>query len=207
MIKIDKNQTLSLAATIQCCILVQQLARLGATDENTLSRLVSTIFNFNTADPEELYFGSQTLKPGLKFIVNSASTQMDQDRVEVLSLINAVQQVQKSVTKNSSVEMLLGKKLQEHAPNQNDIPYGDSNWSAFNQIYVDTLSTIEPKIIVKGEANLLKNPVNVNKIRSGLLAAVRSAYLWNTVGGRRWHLLLWRKQYLHNAQSLLSTIS
>lgn len=196
-----------LAATLQCCISIQRLARHGATDENMLTRMVATVLDFSTVEPEKLYGGAQTLKTGLKFIQDSGPGQMDSDRVEVLSLTNAVQQIQKVLVNTPVIQNSLGEKLNYLHSQELGFPYSNDSWEKFNQIYIKTLGTLEPKIIVKGEQNWLQNPLTVAKIRSGLLAAVRSAYFWNSLGGKRWHLLLLRKQYINNARTLLTNLA
>jgi high frequency lysogenization protein len=206
-VKVNNAQTMCLAATLQCCISIQRLARHGATDENMLTRMVATVLDFSTVEPEKLYGGAQTLKTGLKFIQDSGPGQMDSDRVEVLSLTNAVQQIQKVLVNTPVIQNSLGEKLNYLHSQELGFPYSNDSWEKFNQIYIKTLGTLEPKIIVKGEQNWLQNPLTVAKIRSGLLAAVRSAYFWNSLGGKRWHLLLLRKQYINNARTLLTNLA
>jgi high frequency lysogenization protein len=70
-------------------------------------------------------------------------------------------------------------------------------------LYTQTISTLQPRIIVNGEHNHVSNPSNANKIRALLLAAIRSAVLWRQCGGTRWQLLFNRKAILAQAQKLL----
>ena len=49
------------------------------------------------------------------------------------------------------------------------------------------------------------HPNVVAKVRGALLAAVRSAYFWYQLGGRRWHMMFWRRQYGEFARGLLAT--
>jgi len=54
------------------------------------------------------------------------------------------------------------------------------------------LSTLQRRIQVKGNAIYLQQPGVAERIRCLLFAAVRSAYLWRQLGGKRYHLLFWR---------------
>lgn len=88
---------------------------------------------------------------------------------------------------------------------------GDSRYchtniiAALAELYQETVSTFSFRIQVTGEPRYLQNQDNANKIRSLLLAGVRSAILWEQVGGKRWHLLLFRKQISKAAKNLLNS--
>jgi high frequency lysogenization protein len=69
-------------------------------------------------------------------------------------------------------------------------------------IYQDTLSQLRFRIKVNGSAQHLQDKQNADIIRALLLAGLRSAFLWRQLGGRRWKLLLQRKQILETAQKL-----
>ncbi len=66
-----------------------------------------------------------------------------------------------------------------------------SRHSVINKIdglYQDYISSLSPRIIVRGEQNYLRNDDNAAKIRSLLLAGIRAAVLWQQLGGSRWKL-------------------
>ncbi|MFQ5761234.1 MAG: DUF489 family protein, partial [Acidiferrobacterales bacterium] len=74
------------------------------------------------------------------------------------------------------------------------------------ELYTMTLSTCTPRIMVNGEQGYLENPSIVDKVRSLLLAATRSAFLWRQLGGRRWQLLLRRNTIIREAMQILDDI-
>jgi high frequency lysogenization protein len=71
------------------------------------------------------------------------------------------------------------------------------------ELYSNTVSRLQPRIIVHGEPLHLQNPENVNRIRSLLLAGIRAAILWRQTGGSRWHLLFSRGRLLAEARALV----
>ena len=77
---------------------------------------------------------------------------------------------------------------------------------SISAIYQDTLSTLRFRIKVNGSEAQLTNSNNADLIRTLLLAGIRSAYLWRQLGGRRWKLLLQRKQLLEVSQNLSRTL-
>jgi high frequency lysogenization protein len=58
--------------------------------------------------------------------------------------------------------------------------------------------------MVNGEQQYLTRPDVVNKIRSVLLAGIRSAILWKQCGGSRWKFLFYRKKIQNELKSLLT---
>jgi len=63
---------------------------------------------------------------------------------------------------------------------------------------------IEPRIVVNGRPLYLQNSSIVHQIRALLLAALRSAWLWRQVGGKRWALLLRRRAIAERAEAWLA---
>jgi len=75
------------------------------------------------------------------------------------------------------------------------------------ETYLKSISTLTPRIMVKGENNHLMDQANADKVRTLLLAGIRSAVLWSQSGGARWQLLFKRRAYLHEAKRLLQIAS
>ena len=67
------------------------------------------------------------------------------------------------------------------------------------------IRTLGKRIQVTGNPELLKLDETANNIRTLLLGGVRFAWLWQQLGGRRWHLVFKRKQLLR-AMEALNTI-
>lgn len=63
-------------------------------------------------------------------------------------------------------------------------------------IYQQTISTLGKRIQVTGDPQVLRQDEVADRIRALLLAGVRLAWLWQQLGGRRWHLILRRKPLL-----------
>jgi high frequency lysogenization protein len=87
-------------------------------------------------------------------------------------------------------------RAEHFANNVNDLCHSVSG------IYQDTLSKLKFRIKVNGSAQHLQDPKNADMIRALLLCGIRSAFLWRQVGGRRWRLLVQRKQILRTSQQL-----
>lgn len=78
-----------------------------------------------------------------------------------------------------------------------------SRIEALAKLYQQTISTLSPKIMVKGEPRKLNDPMVAQRIRSALFAGIRSAVLWHQCGGRKLNLLFKRKSFINATDSLL----
>jgi high frequency lysogenization protein len=66
--------------------------------------------------------------------------------------------------------------------------------TALAELYQQHISPLGPKIILRGEPQLLQQPAIAAKIRTVLLAGVRAAVLWRQLGGTPWQLIFKREQ-------------
>ena len=60
-----------------------------------------------------------------------------------------------------------------------------------------------PRIVINGKPQYLKNERTVDWVRTLLLAGLRSAMLWQQMGGGRFELMFGRKKIMREAESLL----
>lgn len=76
--------------------------------------------------------------------------------------------------------------------------------SSLASIYVDVVSPLGPRIQVTGSPAILQSPLVQAKVRATLLAGIRSAVLWQQVGGSRLQLMFSRNRLFKQAQSILA---
>jgi high frequency lysogenization protein len=74
------------------------------------------------------------------------------------------------------------------------------------ETYSETVSTLQPRIMVTGEPNLLNRSEVANRIRALLLAGVRAGVLWHQCGGSRLLLLFQAKRTVARTRELLQEI-
>jgi high frequency lysogenization protein len=73
-------------------------------------------------------------------------------------------------------------------------------------LYVQTVSKLQPRIMINGDPDYLSRPEVADKIRTCLLAGIRSAMLWKQCGGRRWKFLIFRKRTVTEVERLLQQL-
>ena len=73
-------------------------------------------------------------------------------------------------------------------------------------LYGDTISNIQPRIMVRGKPEILRQSANTHKVRALLFAGIRAAHLWRQHKGGHFRLLFGRKKLLREIAHELEII-
>lgn len=207
-----RNRTIALAALFQCIDSVIHLANEGTCDSEVLESCVNSILIDDAINAEALYGGLPSLSPGLKSFISHLGTgggdstgqtkQLDatQYSISVLAL-------EKKLSKNPEVFKKLIDGITEAQKQLEFFPATHTNMIArLAELYANTISTLGPRIMIRGDQNYLTNTENAAKMRTLLLASIRAALLWKQAGGTNWKLMFERGKMLREAESLLKRI-
>jgi high frequency lysogenization protein len=199
----NEERVLSLAGLFQACTLAQQLANEGRCDENPMEASVASIFRIDAPSVVGVYGNISNVRLGLRNLIAQLD-ETDRD-MSVTKMVVTVMRLERSLCSRPE---LLEKVQQGIVAAQRQVEHFGQDSSQVHsrlaEIYGSTLSTLKPRVMVSGNPQQLQQPAVVEKVRSNLLAAVRSAVLWRQVGGRQWQLLLYRKQCSMLARGLLT---
>lgn len=198
-----EERTLGLAGLFQAVALAQQLANDGRCDETAFEVSVDSIFRIDAASVSGVYGRTSGVRLGLRTLI----TQLDEGGGDL-----AITRMAVSVMR---LERSLARRAEQLEAVQKGVVDAQRQVEHFGQhspqvvtrlaaLYVATLSNLTPRVMVTGNPQLLQQAALVERIRTCLLAAVRSAVLWRQVGGRQWQLLLHRKQCSMLARGLLT---
>lgn len=198
----DRDRALALSAVFQAAAAVQQIARRGAAEASELEVLLYSLFQTDPDSVEAVFGQGGRLASGARVLVE----QLEGGVRRNLELSRYVIQILKLERKLSADRTLLGHVrggLDEARARLREAPLLDPELLAqLAELYSRTLSRLQPRIIVQGEARQLQNPANVHRIRALLLAGVRAAVLWRQCGGSTWQILLGRRRLLAQARAL-----
>ncbi|MGD8592120.1 MAG: high frequency lysogenization protein HflD [Gammaproteobacteria bacterium] len=206
----NHDKTLALAGIFQAARLVQQVARSGMVDQEVFAASIKSIFKIDAATPEDVFGGVNNVISGCKTLLNQlgagdpVNPAKDKD-IEVTKYVINIMILERKLMK----EPQLLKKITagiEKAQSQSEhfsITH-DNVIASLANVYSETISTLRPRVMVNGEHNHLSNPDNANKIRALLLAAIRSAVLWDQCGGSRWQIMFKRKVFSGEADKILN---
>ena len=204
-----RNRAIALAGIFQCVDGVTQIANTGKVDESLFNCCINSVLVDDTDSAESLYGTLKELKIGLKSMMHQLGAgpitpDGKPKDLEATRYALGLLQLEKKLNNNPEVFQSLLKGIQD---TQKKLEFFDANHeniiAALADIYANTISTLGPKIMVKGDQSHLANPKNASKIRALLLAGIRAALLWRQAGGNRWKLLLERGKLQKQADALL----
>lgn len=200
-----QDQTLALAGVFQAVGLVREVAHEGKADPELLATTVRSIFETEPADTAAVYGGAHKLRYGLELMVKQVGAARTPENVEITKYVVSVLHLERQLAKQPALLQRIGDGV-EKARGQSlhfDITH-ENILASLAGCYTDTISTLTPRIIVTGAQGYLSNPDVANKVRTLLLAAIRSAVLWRQCGGSRWQLVFGRRKIIDTARQLLA---
>jgi high frequency lysogenization protein len=203
------NRTLALAGVFQAAGLVRQLAHEGRADTEAFRASVHSILKLEADDTETIFGGISGVRAGLAFVRDKLPNPGEAIEVEiaryVVSLLHLSAQLARRPAMQERIREgieTIDKQMAFFANESDDVH--SALIEKLAELYVQTLSTITPRIIVNGEHGYLVNPAVAARVRASLLAGVRAGFLWRQLGGRRWHLLFARRRIVADAAELLA---
>lgn len=198
-----EQQAVALAGVAQAARLVDQISKTGGYPLEFLESSIHSLFEFDSDSVTDVYGGLPGVKLGLHNLSSLLANRQDQENRDMVRYVFSMLYLERKFSDNPEMMSVIHSRLQhasfraEHfAGHVNDICHSISG------IYQDTLSKLRFRIKVNGSAQHLQDTKNADIIRALLLSGIRSAFLWRQLGGRRWKLLLQRKQLLAASQNL-----
>lgn len=202
-----EGRVIALAGLFQATVLVRSLATRGSCDEDAMRQCLASVFRIDADSPADVYGGVANLRLGLDTLI----TQLDEhDRrdIALTRIVIAVLRLERTLARRPDVIETLRERIAGMATLGEQIESGLVDVSGrLATLYSETLSRLQPRIIVVGNPNFLNQPAQVNRIRALLLAAIRAAVLWRQLGGNQWRLLFRRRQYAMLARGLAAGCS
>lgn len=200
----DSDRTLALAGVFQAARLTHQLARRGMTDGPALSSSLHSIFQLSPDHVIEVFGDLAGVSSGLRTLVDQLDNPKQRD-AELTRYVIGVIQLAIKLGKDAQRQEALGRDIGDLDDRRKAFDMEDSQlFAPLADIYQRHLSTLSPRIMVKGEPLHLQNPDTAARIRTALLAGVRAAHLWQQCGGSRWQLVFKRAKLVTTARQLLS---
>ncbi|MFT5598532.1 MAG: high frequency lysogenization protein [Urechidicola sp.] len=202
-----ENQTIALAGVFQAASLVDQLSTIGKVNQPSFDCSFDSLFAFEAPTTIEVYGDLASIQSGLKALEMYLSGKGDKPTKAMTYYILTLLKIAKQLKKNDGMSSKIFERLQAIDSQSKTFEFGRSNvTSKIAELYQETISTVSPRVIVKGEQSYLSNADTASKIRTLLLAGIRSAILWNQIGGSQWRLLFTRASYVQSAKKLLDRL-
>jgi len=198
----------ALAAMMQCAHLVSGIARKGVADAIEIESCISSIFVSSDNTTEQMYGGIAKLRTGLVILsrlLHGEDVKDVQRTKELMAYTVAMMTLERKLSRNPDMLKKLAEGMQR-IEKQSEYFKGvmhDNVIAAIADLYGETISTMKPRIIVRGKSDYLRHSGNTNRVRALLLAGIRGAHLWRMHGGSHLQLLLRRRALARKAGELL----
>jgi high frequency lysogenization protein len=202
--KNDHERALAFAGILQALQLVQSTAYGKPYDVEAFQTSLNSILLIDADTVEEVYGGVAGVRNGLRLLKTQLMSQQQKPDGELSRYLVVLLHLERKLSKRSDLLNKLTEGI-ERAQQQLahfDISHGNVV-ASLADTYAQTVSTLQPRIMVKGDPNRLSEAGVANQIRALLLAAMRSAVLWRQCGGTRLGLLLGRRKLVRAAEILL----
>ncbi len=190
------DQAMALAAVFQACHLVDQLANTGEASNEQVKVCISALLNQDPESIEDLYGSEYNLATGVDALTLLLGEHKGSEQFSGVTLVYALSIL--SIERQLDSRPVMLKNIAEGIDNatrqaQHFSIIHDNVFANIASLYQQTISTLRQRIQVKGNPIYLQQPGIAERIRCLLFAAVRSAFLWRQLGGKRYHLVVYRK--------------
>lgn len=204
------QRVLALGALFQAATLAGELARQGRCDADAEAFLLRSVLVLDTDAPEAIYPELGGLRTGLRML-EACLTDSGRSMAhagEVVRLVLGMLQVEARLRDDGGAQNTLRQRLQSvqrQQAMQSDLPQSALS-GLLGTAYVDSLGQLPFRVQIRGDAKQLQSPGMPERIRAILLAGVRAAWLWQRLGGRRWHLLVFRGRLLRAVRATAKSV-
>jgi high frequency lysogenization protein len=177
---------------------VSQLANTGEASSDEMSLCMSALLNQNPDSLSQIYGPVSGLKLGMdsmERLFSDGSEETTKDSGEILRYVVSILYLARKLSNDKGMlaKIATGIENAERQSQHFSITH-DNVYANIASLYQDTVSTLRLRIQVSGSSGYLQQPAVAQRIRSLLFSAIRSAFLWQQLGGKRIHLAFYRKQ-------------
>ena len=200
----SEERTLALAGLFQALALVRTLATQGQADAASYVSSIGSVLRIDAPSVAAVFDGVGGVRLGLQTLQRELEGQQVDAATRRMAL--TVLRIERRLIGDPPRVEHLQQGLRD-AQRQAEHFGGVDHPTVIARLaglYADTLSSLRPRVLVTGNAQMLNQQAIVERIRAALLAAVRAAVLWRQLGGTQWRLLLQRRQTLMVARGLLT---
>lgn len=199
-----KNKTLALAGVFQASELVRQAACHGTWSGYAATSSLNSLFKLESDSVADVYGGVERVRLGVETMM--AVLQGDNQYADTLRYAVGLLQLQRRFNRSGKVQDDVGDALLViGSEGQDDVQHEREDRQAHEIaiLYRDTISQMSPRIMVSGKPQYLQNERTTDWIRTLLMAGIRSATMWNQLGGGRFELMFGRKKILRDVEKYL----
>lgn len=202
------EQLLALAGVCQAAKLVQTLARKGEANANAIEAIISSILVTNPENTQQVYGALDNLQIGFTSLIEQIDNKSKTKDAELTRYIASILSLERKLSGNRKALAELGERISHVQRQSAHLGFENAQiLRSLASIYSDVVSPLAPKIQIAGNPEFLSIETNQHKVRTLLLAGIRSAVLWRQLGGQRRQILFSRTKILASAKQALRSIN
>lgn len=203
-----QTQAAGLAGVLYFSRAVHAAAAHGESSEHALRLAIHAITATEPKNALDVFGGYVSIRQGLTLLQEhltqgDLSSSQGGDKLAASMSGRYTGQLLRLANKFSQNQEMMGQLRKELDALPNDIELPEQI-DVLAELYTRTISTIEPRIVVQGQPEHLKNEELVAAIRCLLLAGVRCGFLWQQGGGAMWRLIMQRRRLLTAVEEMKS---
>lgn len=192
--KPTSDQAIALAAVFHCCELVSQLANTGEASSEDMAMCMGALLNQNPDSLTQLYGPVSGLTLGMK-AMHRLFSDGNQGQTEIMRYVISILYLARKLSSDQNMLNKIASGIENAERQAQHFSITHENvYANIASLYQDTVSTLRLRIQVSGSSGVLQQPAVASRIRCLLFAAIRSAFLWQQLGGKRIHLAFYRKR-------------
>ena len=208
-----RDRVLALAGVFQAARLAQQLAREGRADGDAFRASAHSVLQIDAASTDAIYGGIGGVQLGLRLLRDKLTGAAEAMDLEMAKYVISLLQLEAALRRRPEVATAIRDGIEAATAQmaffetQSDDRREEVHprlVEKLAELYIQTVSTLTPRILVNGDHGYLATPLIAAKVRTALFAGVRAAVLWHQLGGSRWQLLFSRRRLSTEAQQILA---
>lgn len=186
-----KESILALAGVAQAARLIEAVASGQPVDATALETTIRSLYIEDAPTTASVYGRVQHLRYGLEMLDHLLATGQQKQFMHVFRYVFAALYLAGKLKSKKKLQTTLQERLRRSRHQLSH--FGADHPQVFANladIYVETFGHLLFRVKVVGAKDTLSQPAVAEKIRALLLAAIRSGFLFQQLGGRQWHLML-----------------
>ena len=209
-------RNIALAVVVQCAHLVNTLANSGRADAAQIKACIDPLLVIDPDTAADIYPDVSRFSTGLSILQKSLDGDGMKEFGEPMKYVLGMSVLQQQLMSAPDMQAAIRQRMQQRdtlfLDKEEQDPEADSaaptaksdnyDYAVLAALYQDTISKLTYRIHVKGSVEHLRNQRVAEQIRALLLAGIRSALLWQQLGGRRWHLFFYKRRIRDSVTSI-----
>lgn len=198
------DRCIALAGIFQAAKLVQQTSRAEKRDAAATAASIHSLFVTDPQAASDVYGTTAGLQVGLQILQQQLSSNTARRDLELTAYVITLMQLQRKLSRQDDLMKAVNEGIDRLKHGFSEAGSADAELIAgLADVYKETISTLSPRIMVKGDENILGNSSSKNMIRTLLLAGIRATVLWSQCGGSRVKLVFQRKAMIKQCSRML----